>query len=82
MNALHRRPIEFTPARPLTNRQRTILVCVVGGASYRAIAVKLGITERTVRQHVENIALFLPGHGSPRHKVTVWAETLLHHAED
>lgn len=78
MNDLSRpRLTEFTPPRRLTQRQRTILVCVVGGASYKAIAAKLGISERTVRQHVETIALVLPGDGSPRHKVTVWAEVLL-----
>jgi DNA-binding NarL/FixJ family response regulator len=73
------RATDFTPARPLTRRQRTILVCVVGGASYKAIAEKLGIAQRTVRQHVETIAMLLPGNGAPRHKVTVWAQVLLHH---
>lgn len=70
---------EFTPARPLTKRQRTILESVVAGASYKAIATKLGIAQRTVRQHVETIAMQLPGKGAPRHKVTVWADVLFHH---
>ena len=80
MMVLHRPDkTEFTPPRKLTPRQRVILVCVVGGARYKAIAAKLGISQRTVRQHVETIALVLPGDGSPRHKVTVWADVLLQH---
>jgi DNA-binding CsgD family transcriptional regulator len=67
----------YSPARPLTGRQRTIVVCVVGGAGYKQIAAKLGISARTVRDHVNNVAAYLPGEGTPRHKVTVWAMELL-----
>jgi DNA-binding NarL/FixJ family response regulator len=67
----------YSPARPLTGRQRTIVVCVVGGAGYKQIAARLGISVRTVRQHVENIAAALPGEGAPRNRVMAWAHELL-----
>jgi DNA-binding NarL/FixJ family response regulator len=39
----------------LTARERDVLACVAQGLSNRAIAERLGITERTARTHVSNI---------------------------
>ena len=39
----------------LTQRERDVLVCVAQGLPNRAIADRLGITERTARTHVSNI---------------------------
>jgi DNA-binding NarL/FixJ family response regulator len=40
---------------PLTERELEVLRCVARGLSNRAIAVELGVSERTARTHVSNI---------------------------
>jgi DNA-binding NarL/FixJ family response regulator len=39
----------------LTQRERDVLACVAQGLPNRAVADRLGITERTARTHVSNI---------------------------
>jgi DNA-binding NarL/FixJ family response regulator len=67
----------FTPARRLTGQQRRVLVLLIGGVGYKRIAQHMGISERTVRLHVHRAAQGLPGEGSPRTKLLLWAEALL-----
>lgn len=44
------------PTRPLTDRQLEILVEVARGGSNRQIGRTLGISERTVRNHLRSIS--------------------------
>jgi hypothetical protein len=44
---------------------------------YTMIASRLKISVRTVNQHVEAVARWLPGHGFPAWKVLRYAERLL-----
>lgn len=67
----------FTPARPLTGQQRRVVVLLLGGIGYKRIAAHMGITERTVKMHVKRAAQGLPGEGSPRTKILLWADILL-----
>lgn len=43
------------PSGPLTEREREVLVLVAGALSNRQIAIKLKITEGTVKRHLRNI---------------------------
>lgn len=56
-----RRPPE-TNDHNLTDRQKAILECIVGGMSYRLIAEKFFISVETVRYHVKNIYQILHVH--------------------
>jgi DNA-binding CsgD family transcriptional regulator len=67
----------FTPARPLTGQQRRVVVLLVGGLGYKRIAHGMGISVRTVKMHVKRASAGLPGEGSPRTKLLVWAPVLL-----
>jgi DNA-binding CsgD family transcriptional regulator len=61
----------------LTPRQRQVVVMLSDGASYAKIARTLGITQRTVRMHVEHVASRLDGDGSPLRRVLKHAGRLL-----
>lgn len=61
----------------LTPRQRRVVELLADGQSYSKIARTLGIKERTVRMHVENIAIKLGGDGSPLRRVLKHAGKLL-----
>ena len=63
--------------KPLTPQQRRVVVLLVGGLGYKRIAAGMGISERTVKLHVKRAAHHLPGEGSPRTKLLVWAPVLL-----
>jgi DNA-binding NarL/FixJ family response regulator len=67
----------YSPARPLTGQQRRVCVLLVGGLSYKQIAFGMQIAERTVKMHVQRAAAHLPGDGSPRTKLLLWAPELL-----
>jgi DNA-binding NarL/FixJ family response regulator len=49
----------FAPKRtynePLTAKEQQVIVAMVDGLSYKMIAVRLGISLETVRQHIKNI---------------------------
>lgn len=49
----------FAPKRtynePLTAKEQQVIAAMVDGLSYKMIAVRLGITLETVRQHIKNI---------------------------
>ena len=44
-----------TPARTLTRREREVLRLVATGQTNRAIAARLGLSERTIERHLSNI---------------------------
>lgn len=69
----------FTPARPLSKQQRKIVVLLVGGVPYRAIARELDISVRTVKAHVAAIANWIPGEDTPKCRVLRCASMLLEH---
>jgi|SRR6185312_26674 len=56
------RPMADTGVQGLTERQKEILECIVGGMSYKLIAEKLFVTVDTVRYHVKNIYQILHVH--------------------
>jgi DNA-binding NarL/FixJ family response regulator len=67
------------PARPasgleaLTPREREVLHHLARGYSYKRIAVRLGISDRTVESHVGNVLRKLQL--TSRHEVSHWAAT-------
>jgi two-component system, NarL family, nitrate/nitrite response regulator NarL len=65
------------PISPLTPRQRQIVLGISEGWTYARIAKSLGITERTVRMHVERVAAQLDGDGSPLRRVLRHSAKLL-----
>jgi DNA-binding NarL/FixJ family response regulator len=63
-----------TPIRPLTPRQAEVVRLVARGFPYKRIALALGMSERTARQHVSAIALLLDSDDlTPYRRVQVWA---------
>jgi DNA-binding NarL/FixJ family response regulator len=46
----------------LTNREHEVLACMSEGLSNRAVALRLGVTENTVRNHVQRILYKLNVH--------------------
>ena len=72
-DSLYSRPLPMT----LTPRQRQIVAYLADGASYSKIARALGITERTVRMHVVNVAAHCSGDGSPLRRVLKHSAKLL-----
>jgi DNA-binding NarL/FixJ family response regulator len=64
---------ESSGATPsLTNREREILSLVVAGAANKAIARRLGISEKTVKGHLTNVFTRLGV--SDRTQAALWAE--------
>lgn len=59
--------------RPLTPRQAEIAGLVARGLTAVAIAKQTGISPDTVRVHITQAAERVPGAGSPRHRLLVWA---------
>lgn len=57
----------------LSPRETQIAALIThGGLSNKQIAKRLGVTEKTVGWHVENLGKKLPGFGKPRHRITVF----------
>jgi len=54
----------------LTPRQQEVAELVAEGLSRKRIALALGISESSVKRHVENIAVRLGGDGSLRVRIT------------
>lgn len=68
----------WEPSRRLTERQFEVVALLFhDDLNYSGVADKLGISARTVRQHVDDIASWLPGEGQPSWKVLRYAERLL-----
>lgn len=42
------------------------------GLSDKAIAKRLGLSVKTVQNHIQEVAKRMPGEGKPRHRLTVW----------
>lgn len=61
----------------LTSRQRAVVRLLVDGLTCREIGVKLSISERTVRRHVEDIAEKCNGQGKPIRRILAAAKQLL-----
>jgi DNA-binding NarL/FixJ family response regulator len=58
--AIARKVVEYFAPRstynePLTAREQQAIAAIVDGLSYKMIAIRLGITPETVRQHIKNI---------------------------
>lgn len=51
--------------RPLTPAQARVLALLAEAPGYKQIAHALGVSKRTVRQHVEDIAAQLPDDWAP-----------------
>lgn len=60
----------------LTPRQREVAELVALGMRTKAIARTLGISVHTAKNHIEQAAQRLPGHGPPRHRLSFWVFTL------
>ena len=67
------------PLRRLTPAQfRVVAVLWHDDATdYAYVAAKVGLSPRTVRKHVEDVAMYLPGGGPPAWKVFRYAERLI-----
>lgn len=73
----HLRP-PWEPPRKLTPAQfRVVALLFHDDCDYAMVAARLSISPRTVKQHIESVALWLPGHGYPAWKVLRYAERLL-----
>ena len=57
-------------ARRLSSREQEVATLVAGGASNRDIAESLGLSERTVETHVQNILTKLGFHS--RVQIAAW----------
>jgi len=79
MNAPTRlKPAPCALERRLTRRQRDVVVLLYAEElDYEGIAARLGITVRTVKMHVEQIATWLDGDGPASWKILRHAEELL-----
>lgn len=57
--------------RPLTEREHEVLKLLAEGASFKEVKVSLGISYRTVKQHIQN-AKTKAGVTGPVHRVIAW----------
>ena len=67
----------YEVAEPLSGDDWTIVALVVDGVVGKQIAARLGVHEKTVKYRIRRIARFLPGGGSPRDRLLLWAHVLL-----
>lgn len=58
---------------PLTPRQTEIAHLLATGLSYKAVAIKLGLSVSTVKGHITSASDRLPGKAPPRHKLVLFA---------
>jgi DNA-binding NarL/FixJ family response regulator len=56
----------------LTTRQAQVVERVARGLPDKEIAERLDISVRTVQRHVQDAAARIPGHGRPRHRLTLF----------
>lgn len=57
---------------PLTERQAEVAARVARGLPNKRIANDLGLSVKTVQEHIKEAAERLPGQGSPRYRITLW----------
>lgn len=57
---------------PLTTRQAQVVERVAKGLPDKRIAHELGLSIDTVRHHIQEAALRIPGEGRPRHRLTLF----------
>lgn len=62
--------------KELSPRQTQIAERVAKGLPAKAIARDLGLSVRTVEEHIRLAAIRIPGGSYPRHKLTLWFLTL------
>lgn len=67
----------YTPARTLEGRDRTIVTLIVGGLKVKQIAAHLNTSDHVIRFRLRRIAHFLPGGGTSRDRLLLWAHVLL-----
>lgn len=69
----------YTPPRRLTPAQFRIVAVMYREdlLDYAAIGVAVGVSWRTVKMHIEQIARLLPGDGNPLLRVALYAERLI-----
>lgn len=65
------------PSTDLSTREREILACVAQGTANRDIAVRLAISEKTVKSHISNILGKLHLHDRTQAAVYAWREGLI-----
>jgi DNA-binding NarL/FixJ family response regulator len=65
------------PRSALTSRQRAVVALLDSGLTCPKIALRLGIKERTVRRHIEDIASKLSGDQPPIRRILAHAKELL-----
>jgi hypothetical protein len=63
--------------RPLTMRQKEVVLLVMAGDGYKQISGKLRIAWQTARLHVTRIADSLPGDAPPLRKVAAFGDAML-----
>lgn len=56
----------------LSTRQTEIAELVARGKPDKVIADKTGLSIKTVQAHVQAAAAKIPGHTTPRHRLTLW----------
>lgn len=83
---IERKGRSYTPSKfrtfrenlPPSPRQLEVVRLVHAGYRYHEIGRQLGISEKTVKQHIANVVSRIGGHGNPQVVVTRWYER--HHA--
>lgn len=56
----------------LSTRQAQVAELVARGFPTKKIAAKLAISVRTVENHIREAASHIPGHATPRHRLTLF----------
>jgi FixJ family two-component response regulator len=58
--------------KPLTTRQAEVAGLVARRLPNKRIANKLGLSVRTVEEHIRLAASQIPGEGKPRERILLW----------
>ncbi len=56
----------------LSRRQAEVAAYVARGLTDKEIANRLGLSRRTVENHIRAAAQAIPGSSYPRHRITIW----------
>ena len=68
----HQRLVRVKPARPLTPTECIVVSLLAFGENCVEVAVRLGVSKRTVKFHVKNAAQKLPGDLPAQMRVITW----------